>query len=357
MKVAITYLFSVVIFLQSCIGKSDTTKIANFGSPIQPAIVTQKVFDDSDDPAIWIHPTDVERSIILGTDKHTENGGLYVFTLDGKIDRTRSKTGMKRVNNVDVITGFLWGDTLIDIAAATERDRNCIRIFRLPDMTPIDGNGIEVFEGEKERSPMGIALYKRNTDNAVFVIVSRKHGPLKGYLAQYLLEYNGNNEVKARLVRMFGAFSGKKEIESIAVDHQLGFIYYSDEQFGIRKYYADPDKGNEELALFGKAGFKNDNEGISIYVLNDTSGYILVSDQSANAFQVYSRTGTNSNPHAHHFITSVLVSAKESDGSEVTNMSLPGFPGGMFVAMSTDGSFHIYRWKDIANAGQLQTKQ
>ena len=30
-------------------------------------------------------------------------------------------------------------------------------------------------------------------------------------------------------------------LEAIAVDQQLGFVYYSDETVGIRKYAADPD--------------------------------------------------------------------------------------------------------------------
>ncbi len=48
--------------------------------------------------------------------------------------------------------------------------------------------------------------------------------------------------VKGTLVRKFGLFSGKKEIESIAVDDALGYVYYSDEGYGVRKYYADPSK-------------------------------------------------------------------------------------------------------------------
>jgi len=331
-------------------------KPVNANSPVQPAVITQKVYDDSDDPAIWINPTDLSRSLVIGTDKHSVNGGLYVFLLNGKIDSSRTRIGMKRVNNVDVINGFVWGDSTIDIAVATERDRNCIRVFKLPEMKPIDGNGIKVFVGEKERSPMGIALYKRSSDKAVFAIVSRKNGPRDGYLAQYKLQFDGRDRVVGIMERHFGKFSGKKEIESLAVDHDLGYLYYSDEQFGIRKYHADPKKGDEELAVFGKRVFKEDNEGISIYTLDSSTGYILVSDQSNNSFQVYSRIGTKYNKHEHKFITSIAVAANQSDGSEITSVSLPGFEGGMLAAMSTEGTFHFYRWKDIAKAGGLEVK-
>src|SRR5215469_6409283 len=37
--------------------------------------------DAADDPAIWIHPDDPAKSLVLGTDK---KGGLNVFDMDGK---------------------------------------------------------------------------------------------------------------------------------------------------------------------------------------------------------------------------------------------------------------------------------
>lgn len=131
-------------------------------------------------------------------------------------------------------------------------------------------------------------------------------------------------------------------------------MYHSDEQTGIRKYYADPDKDNEALALFGQGEYTEDNEGISIYKFNDGTGYILVSDQSANRFNVYLREGTNGNPHLHRRIASIPVSTRQSDGSDVTSISLPGFAGSLFVAMSTDGTFQLYRWSDIARRAHLR---
>lgn len=333
----------------------DGTETDTFA--LAPAVVTEKVFEDSDDPALWIDTLNPAQSIILGTDKHRENGGVYVFTLDGKIDRIRTITSLKRVNNVDVAYGLQWNDTAFDIAAATERDRNRIRIFRLPDMKAVDNGGIEVFKGQQQRSPMGIAFYTRPSDHAVFVIVSRKEGPLTNYLEQYQLNTAINGTVTAKLVRNFGAFSGKKEIESIAVDNELGFVYYSDEQFGIRKYYADPEKGNQELAVFGQGEYREDNEGISIYKLNASAGYILVSNQSANTFNIYPREGSSSNPHEHKKITEIAVKTNQSDGSDVTSVSLPGFDGGLFVAMSTDSTFQLYRWKDIAKKAGLKIKK
>jgi 3-phytase len=315
-------------------------------SALHPLVTTDTVIGDSDDPAIWINKMNLDSSLVLGTDKHKKNGGVYVFHLNGKIDSSRSKLGLKRVNNVDVAYQFLFKGNKIDIAVATERDEQSIRVFSLPSMEIIDGGGVKVFEDDSLHLPMGIALYKRPTDGNIYAIVGRKEGPQTNYLYQYLL-YDSSGIVKAELVRKFGAYSGKKEIESIAVDQKLGYVYYSDEQFGIRKYYADPDSSNHELGLFGNGEFKEDNEGISIYESSETTGYILVSNQSDNSFNIYPREGTPNNPHEHNLIKRIPFSTNNSDGSEITAVELPGFKGGLFVAMSDNKTFQFYSWQQI----------
>lgn len=348
----------ILFFLFSaCKNQATENKDSIDTTALAPVIVTDTVFDDSDDPAIWIDKNNPANSLIIGTDKHQDNGGLYVFDLNGKIIPEKSILGLKRMNNVDIAYGLILNGQPTDIAVATERDKNSIRIFTMPDMKALDDGGIEVFSKDSLRSPMGIALYTRPSDNTIFVIVGRKTGPTDGYLEQYQLLDNGKGKLKASLVRTFGKFSGKKEIESIAVDNELGYVYYSDEQFGIRKYYADPEKGNEELAIFGQNEFLEDNEGISIYKFEDGTGYILVSNQSANKFNIYAREGSKENPHQHKLITSIAVSTNQSDGSDVTSFSLPGFKGGLFVAMSTDKTFQYYQWSEIAKKAGLRIKE
>jgi 3-phytase len=199
---------------------------------------------------------------------------------------------------------------------------------------------------------MGIALYKRPEDGVIFAIVGRKNGPDEGYLWQYRLEDGGDGRVRGILERKFGAFSGNKEIEAIAVDDALGYVYYSDENTGIRKYHADPRKGSEELALFGTDGFTEDREGIAIYSIDKRRGYILVSDQQANRFNIYRREGKPGSPHDHALITSVITVTNECDGCEVTPVPLGNeFPHGLFVAMSDNKTFQFYDWDDVAGDG------
>ncbi|MGI4865095.1 MAG: phytase [Janthinobacterium lividum] len=316
---------------------------------VRPVVVTQPVRYDTDDPAIWVNAKDPAQSLVIGTDKDSD-GGLYVFDLQGKEVPDKSVHGLKRPNNVDLAYGMKLGGQPTDFALVTERETGKLRAFRLPDMKPLDHGNLNVFVGgaEGERMPMGVAIYTRPADGAMFAVIGRKTGPKEGYLTQYRLADDGSGQLTMTLVRTFGTWSGKKEIESIAVDNELGFIYYSDEGVGVRKYYADPEKGNAELTLFAKTGFTEDHEGISIYKTGPKTGYILVSDQGASQFRFFARQGTAADPNAHPELKAVKVAAHFSDGSDVTNVPLNAqFPHGLFVAMSDNKTFHYYRWEDI----------
>ncbi|HLS30163.1 MAG TPA: phytase [Flavobacteriaceae bacterium] len=356
----ILYILIALISLSLSLG-CKTEKNNGGSNPdqaIEPAVITDATLTDTDDPAIWIHPENSGSSLIIGTDKDPENGGLYAFDLNGKIQQTH--LGLKTANNVDVAYGLNLNGQEVDIAVATERYEHRLRVFSLPDLAPIDGGGIPVFEDEEDddyRQAMGIALYTRPSDQAIFAIVSRKKGPEEGYLEQYLLQSNENGQVTGELVRTFGKYSGKKEIEAIAVDDKLGYVYYADEQAGIRKYFANPEKGNQELAFFGQGDFEKDQEGIAIYEVTDNTGYIIVSDQEANLFNVYPREGTENAPHNHKKINSFELSTNRTDGIEVTDQTLPDFPYGMFVAMSDDKTFHYYNWQELAERFGLEIKE
>lgn len=337
------------ILLLSTISCQTQKGSGSDGPVVKPLFITEKVEYDTDDPAIWVNKQDPSKSLIVGTDKDL-NGALYVFDLTGKIIHDKTIKGLKRPNNVDIEYALMLNGKPVDIAVVTERFTHKLRVYSLPDMKAIDNGGLEMFEGEEQpefRDLMGIALYRDKTGK-VFAFVGRKTGPADGYLGQYLLEDDGTGNVKATLVRKFGSFSGKKEIEAIAVDDALGYVYYSDEGVGVKQYYADAEKGNEQLSIFATSGFAADHEGISIYQLTDSTGYILVSDQGANRFRIYSRAGKNG-PYDHQLLKTVNVKARESDGSEVVAIPLgPHFPKGLFVVMSTDRTFHFYRWEDIA---------
>lgn len=320
---------------------------------LSPRVITDTVTVDSDDPAIWVNAADPAQSLVIGTDKGDTNGGVYAFTLAGRIDRARSAHPLMRMNNVDVEYGFTGSRGPVDIAVATERGRQRLRVFSLPTMAPMDGGGIVVFDGDSARAPMGIALYKRPRDGAVFAFVGGKTGPATGYLWQYRLSADANGRIIGAKVRTLGTYSGRKEIESIAVDDSLGYVYYSDEGVGVRQYFADPDSSDRELALFATSGVIEDHEGLAIYATGARTGYIVLSDQGGNRIHVFAREGTAGDPYAHRRLAVIPVRAQQTDGLEVTERALgPSFPRGLLVMMSNRGAFHFYDWRDLESAIQ-----
>ncbi|PWL40163.1 3-phytase [Flagellimonas aquimarina] len=306
--------------------------------PIAPDVITETTLNDTDDPAIWINPKDASKSIVFGTDKET-NGAVYAFDLDGKIIEEKTIRNLQRPNNVDVEYGFQLNDSVaVDILAFTEREKQQIRLFSVPDMKPLDGGGFPVFEDEdvfEQKLPMGIGLYKSPLDTSIYAIVGRKTGPSDNYLYQYKLVVD-SSEVKIDLVRKFGKFSGEKEIEAIAVDDEMGFVYYSDEGVCIRKYHAEPKKGNEELSCFGTEHFLRDIEGIAIATYPNEEGFIIVSDQQRGQFNIFSRK-------RNAFIKAVNLTTLETDGCEVVTVPLNDtFPNGLFAAMNDEKNFYFY---------------
>ncbi|MCF8713237.1 phytase [Joostella atrarenae] len=306
--------------------------------PISPDVITENTLHDTDDPAIWVNKKNPSESIVFGTDKDTD-GAIYAFDLQGKVIENKTIRGLKRPNNVDVRYDFKLNDsTTVDIIAFTERERQQIRLFSVPDMKPLDGGGFPVFTDAKEPEhnlPMGISLYHSAVNGNMYAIVGRKTGPLEGYLYQYLLKADKKG-VKTELVRKFGKFSGKKEIEAIVVDDKEGLVYYSDEGFGIRKYYAEPKNGNEELAAFGGEYFLDDIEGLCL--VNGVSGkdYIIASNQQKHSFVFFDKNTLE-------FVKELNLSTKETDGCEAVTTPLNDtFKSGLFVAMNDEQNFFFF---------------
>lgn len=305
---------------------------------IAPKLKTEKVLHDSDDPAIWINKDNPEHSIVFGTDKDEVNGGVYAFNLEGEIIKSKSLTGISYPNNVDIEYGFkLTDSTETDIMIFSEREKSQIRLYSVPDMTPLDNGGFKVFVDESNQEmkrPMGVSIYKNSNSGKISVFVSRKAGPTEGYIYQYEI-ISDSLGVHANLIRKLGTFSGQKEIEAIAVDDALGYVYYSDEGVGIRKYHANPKKGNTEIAFFGGEYFKDDVEGIAIAHYPNKS-FLIVSNQQAHTFNVFDAQ-TNA------FIKEINLGTIETDGCEVTTMALGNsFPNGLFVSMNDTKEFYFH---------------
>lgn len=325
---------------------------------LQPVAATAAVANDPDDPAIWRDAADPGRSLILGTNKiAAPDGALYAFGLDGAIKQVIRP--LDRPNNVDVEYGLSTPSGPIDIAVVTERLQRRLRVYRISrdGLTPIDGGGIPVLDGQAGEAamPMGVSLYRRPHDGEVFAILAPKTGATANYLWQYRLRFDAQaGVVRGAQVRRFGRYSGTGEIEAVAVDDALGYVYYADEEFALRKWHADPDHADaaRELAVFGRGGFTLQREGIAILANADGTGFIVCNDQipGGSTLHIYRREGQPGRPHDHGAPVAVVkTTADSTDGIDATPAALgERFPAGLLVMMnSSSRNFQLYDLRDL----------
>lgn len=280
-----------------------------------PTLATKSVPNDPDDPAVWVNTRRPEQSLILGTNKVStaEGGALYAFSLSGSIVRVVSK--LDRPNNV-VVVGNKW-------AVTTERLQNRLKVFRLPDLTPVG----EIPCGPE---PMGIAAWGDDS-----VLISLKKSPLQTPLTRWKLIEQGG-KVIGKQVGAIGTFSGKKEIEAIAVDASQNEVFYADETHGIRVWKAGTEKG-----LLGPE-FKGDQEGIALF-----SHYVACTEQlpigqGGSLLHVYDRRTLKKR-------AVFATGADETDGIEIETRPLgPKFPKGILIAMNSGPkNFLVYDLRQI----------
>ncbi|WP_082803768.1 phytase [Anabaena sp. 4-3] len=341
---------------------------------------------DADDPAIYVHPTDTNQSLVLTAVK---NGGLRVYDLSGNLLQTINPDNT-RYNNIDLQYGFTLGGAEIDIAVASDRNNDQLAIFQInPNAT--NGNYLEnitdnnigtIFQNTpflppyspSSRSAYGLTIYRSPFTNDYYVFTGRRE---TGDIAQFKLIDMGNGRIGAERVRQFTVPTINDidpQTEGMVADQETGFLYIGQENVGIWKFDAEPNGSNigkliDSVKDLGGQNLVDDVEGLTIYYGANGTGYLLASSQGDNTFAVYTREGNN------EFLGRFAVgnngsidSVQESDGADVINVPLgANFPFGLFVTqdgnndpatlVEDDGeleninsNFKFVPWENIANA-------
>ncbi len=338
-KLNILILFSIVLLGQSVYSQTV----------VEPIVSTAPTAGNADDPAIWIHPNNPEKSVIIGTDK---DAGIYVWDMNGnELQHIEQRT---TTNNVDVRCGFQLGGQLVDIVAANLRDAGKLAVFKVNR----DYNGgnvlVQIADKDSENNDIqkdsyGFGLYKRLSDGTLYVFERAKSG---GKVRQYQIEDDGTgNGVTVTAVRDLNYTGGVAE--GFVADDALGFIYIGEEDKCIYKYYADPDKSADHIAVFATGdGIVGDREGIGLYECNDGTGYLVLSNQGNSTFKIYDRQGDNK------LLKTIVPKDNNGNGGlgtdgldVISSAAPPNFPNGFVVAHDQGGSrYHIYDWAQIAES-------
>ncbi|VVN11226.1 hypothetical protein PS683_03860 [Pseudomonas fluorescens] len=303
--------------------------------------------DAADDPAIWIHPTQPEKSRVLGTNKKQ---GLLAYDLDGKL---LQELAVGRLNNVDVRPNFKLGARTVDLAVASNRDHNSLSLFS------IDRQSGELREAGEVPTPLkdiyGICLFQP-ASGEIYAVANDKDGTF----LQYRLSA-ADGRVQGELVRQFNVDS---QPEGCVADDQRQRLFIGEEDVGVWAVDARADQPATLTSVI-KVGpqLHADVEGLALYQSN-ARDYLVISSQGNDSYLVVDaeppfatrgalRVGLNA--------AAGIDGASETDGLEVTAIHLGGpWSQGMLVVQ--DGrkrmpeqtqNFKFVPWADVTRALKL----
>src|SRR5436190_4537808 len=226
--------------------------------------------DAADDPAIWVHPTEPAKSLIIGDDK---GGGLCVYDLEGKELQVLDER--KHINNVDVRYGFpLVGKFLdgtaherVDLAGAgNETDRSVLFYKINPVARRLEPAGEIKAIGIV---PYGSCMYRSAKSGKYSYFVNDRSGVTQ----QWELRDDGAGAVTGTKVRQFAVGS---QTEGCVADDELGRFFIGEESVAIWDYGAEPGDGDARVRVdkTGKGGHLTaDIEGLAIYDAGSGRGY------------------------------------------------------------------------------------
>lgn len=320
---------------------------------VEPLVETEPVDsfgDAADDAAIWIDRKNPLRSVVIGTDKKL---GLNVYDLEGK--RLQSIAD-GRMNNVDLRDGFMLAGKSVIVVAATNRTAKAISLYQLDPgsrrLSPIAegtlASGLE--------DPYGLCMF-HNTKSGDFYVFA--NDSVDGRLRQWKLIDKGQH-IAIEHVRDIAVGS---QAEGCAADDELGDLYVAEEDVGLWKYSAYPERGDARISIDSTQGghLTADVEGVAIYYGANGTGYVIASNQGEDNYVVYRREGDNEFAGKFSIVANETLGidgASETDGLEVTSYPLgPKFPDGLLVVQ--DGrnlmpaarqNFKYVSWRDVMRA-------
>lgn len=329
--------------------------------PVPASIETEPVRgggDSGDDMAIWLHPTDLSQSTVIGTDS---KNGLLVYDLAGKelFFYEIGATGM-----VDLRYNFpLNGDQVALLAAGNEAS-NSIKLYRVDpsnrDLVEVSARTIR-----PDLTIYGTCMYHSRKTGDYYAIVTSQQGEVE----QWQLFANGEGKVGAERVRSFTLNPDGPDpnytIEGCVADDILGRLYLSQEDAG-RIWRVNAEPANDQLNRFLVDKPKTEDghtvadvEGLAIYHHSESTGYLVASNQGNYTYTVYTREGPNNYVTTFRIAGSDSVDAVTSDDSiEMTNLNLgQQFPNGLVVVEdgkntspgnSGHDNYKLISWEQVA---------
>jgi myo-inositol-hexaphosphate 3-phosphohydrolase len=287
--------------------------------------------DSMDDPAIWVHPTEPARSLVIGNNKR---GALETYDLAGnRVQRLADSVTFW--GNVDVRQGVPVAGAVGDLVAVYHRG---LQLYRVDPATRML---TRVNEGTAISTPgEGLCLYSSAVTGTLYAVLIAISGEVRQF---EIRDVDADGLLDGRLVRQFAVGS---EAEGCVADDDTGALYVSEENVALWRYDAEPTGGTARTAVDTVAAtgghLVEDIEGVTLVDLPDGGGYLIasaqnVADPNNSYFVAYDRR-----THA-HFRTFRVTSGPSSDDCDRTDGITaayadlgPAYPSGLFVCQDNN---------------------
>lgn len=305
--------------------------------------------------AIWVNPRDAAQSRVIITNAAR---GIEVHDLSGTLLKHLDEGFM--TNSVTILHDFELAGEPVDLVLATYPDDRVAGIklwFIDPQKAKLkELPATDHFTIPDNPYPGGIAAYRSRRTGKSYVFVTTE----EGYIDQVELTSNAEGVVAARPVRRLTLSS---KTQGCIADEDLGFVYISEEKHGVWRFGAEPDADPQGVNVIkvGEHGLMPDVEGIALYRVGETAGYLVVVGQGEkferSRLNVYDRQDA-------HFVGAIVPSAANGNAVEfasgvaVTSAALPEFPEGLLLVKDRNNpnaseDFKYFSWADCARALQL----
>ena len=311
-------------------------------SPTYETTPVPSLDDAADDPAIWLHPTKPEQSLIIGTDKRS---GLAVYDLRGE-QRQFFPLGLP--NNVDVRQSVSIAGWTGDLVAASNREGDQISFLS------IDEQGLNSLGSVPASLPEPYGFCLGKLDEKVLAFVTYKTGETVAHHVQSV-----EGQINAPVV---GSIRFQSQLEGCEMDDRAARIIIGEEAQGVwstRLSWQDGqlifDQAESIDSVSGESGVVADIEGVSIY--HGETRYLVVSSQGNDSYAVYQADEGRFMGRFRVAANGTIDGTQETDGLTVSSAYLGSdFPSGLIVVQdgfngaNTPQNFKLISWKDVATA-------
>jgi len=338
--------------------------------------------DDTDDPAIWLHPTTAESSLIIGVSKNKIStggqAGIGIYNLKGELIKYIFHD---RLNNVDLRYNIASGSRIIDLAIASNRDKKALSLFS------VGNNSIQLVQDINLRAandemiteePYGLCLGQNKQTGRLY-----SFSPMKSGLIYQHAIYSENGHFKLRYIRTIDTakyltraadqhlinvtvnevvwesdlekegliaeineeIRDRFQLEGCVVDDTNNTLYYGMENLGVFKFNLNARKRPVLIARVLKAKSTPDSDSIkesTPRVINDVEGLALLHGPNGQGALIISVQGLNEyalfDRKTDEYIGSFKLAhgagdpVTETDGLDITSAPLgPEYPNGLLA--------------------------